>query len=94
MSKKKKNPQFFDPVSQDVCHTRGHREQRIIARCVLNYSCHRAPIYAGIDPSGKIWNESGLWFVDPGGQGGFNIGVIERGICRFSPAALFTLAFR
>lgn len=42
----------------------------------------------------KYETNRGLWFVDPGGQGGFNIGVIERGVCRFSPAALFTLAVR
>lgn len=36
-------PSVFDPVSQDICHARGQRKQRIISRCVLNYSCHRAP---------------------------------------------------
>lgn len=74
-----------------------HRElHSIVYRSVLNYSCHWAPnlCYHWSTKENMKRIQVVIWW--PAGQGDFNIGIIERGICRFFTwaAALFTFPAR
>lgn len=66
-----------------------HREwHSIVYRSVLNYSCHWAPNLCYHWSSKENMKRIGVVIWWPAGQGDFNIGIIERGICRFSPGPL------
>lgn len=66
-----------------------HREYRsIVYRSVLNYSCHWAPNLCHHWSGKQNMKRIGVAIWWPTGQGDFNIGIIERGICRFSPGPL------
>lgn len=90
-------PEFFvdsSCQSRELLCTCDHRQEHsILYRSILNYSCHWAPNLCCHWSSRENMKRIQVVIWWPAGQGDFNIGIIERGICRFSPAtALFTFS--